>query len=56
MPTYKISEYFGLSHSVIVRLAENVYELKIPICKEVSEQELIYWIKYLDEIGKYHNE
>ena len=55
LPTYRIAKLLGLSPSVIERLIKNVYDLEIPIRGDVSEHELKYWTKYLDEIGKYPN-
>ena len=55
LPTYRIAEFLGLSHSVIERFVKNVYNLEIPIRGDVFEHELKYWTKYLDKIGKYPN-
>ena len=55
LPKYRIAKLLGLSPSVIERLIKNVYDLEIPIRGDVSEHELKYWTKYLDEIGKYPN-
>jgi hypothetical protein len=53
LPTYRIAELLGLSHSVIERFVKNVYDLENPIRGDASE--LKYWTKYLDKIGKYPN-
>ena len=55
LPTYRIAEFLGLSHSVIERFVKKVYNLEIPIRGDVSEHELKYWTNYLDKIGKYPN-
>lgn len=55
LSTYRIAEILGLSHSVIKRFVKNVYDLEIPICRDVSEPKLKYWTKFLDKIGKYPN-
>ena len=50
MPRYRIAKLLGISNSVIDRLAKNVYDLELPIRGEVSEQEIKYWRKFLNEI------
>ena len=55
LPTYRIAEILGLSHNVIKRFVKNVYDLEIPIRRDVSKHELKDWMKYLDKIGKYPN-
>ncbi len=56
LPTYRIAKLLGVSNSVIDRLIKKVYDLEIPIRGGVSEQEKIYWIKFLNDIRKYPKE
>lgn len=53
LPTYRIAELLGLSHNVIKRFVKNIYDIEIPTCRDVSDHELKYWMKYLEKIGKY---
>ncbi|MFX1373500.1 MAG: hypothetical protein ACFFCE_16730 [Promethearchaeota archaeon] len=55
LPTYRIADLLGLSPNVIKRFVKNVYNLEIPIRRDVSEYKLKYWMTYFDKIGKYPN-
>jgi len=56
LPTYRIAKLLGISKSVIDRFIKNVYNLEIPTREDVSEHEIKYWTKYLNEIGEYPRE
>ena len=56
LSTYRIAKLLGISKSVIDRFTKNVYNLEIPTREDVSEHEIKYWTKYLNEIGEYPRE
>ena len=53
LSTYRIAKLLGISKSVIDRFSKNVYNLEVPMRKDVSDYEIKYWTKFLNEIGKY---
>jgi len=56
LPINTIAEIMGISHSVIKRFAQIVYDLEIPRYRDNSEQKVNYWKNYLEKIGKFLNE